>query len=63
MSQKESIWTDTNTWERIKKKPTEKKKKTVKDLQKPPLQDKKITQEAFDYLTPKASITLKYMVL
>lgn len=57
ISQMETTLADTNTYEILKKNPTEQKKKTLKALLKPLLESQKITQEAYDHLIPTASIT------
>ncbi|KAJ0057450.1 hypothetical protein NL108_006138 [Boleophthalmus pectinirostris] len=53
----EALLADTDTYEIIKKNPTEEKKRTLKTLLKPLLEQKKITREAYNDLIPTASIT------
>lgn len=54
--QMEAMLKDNNTYEILKKGPTEEKKRTLKALLKPLLENKKITKEAYDNLIPTANI-------
>lgn len=53
----EAMLADRDTYEILKKDPTEDKKRTLKTLLKPLLENKKITQEAYDHLIPTANVT------
>ncbi len=56
-TQMETMSGDSNTYEILKKNPTEEKKRTFKALLKPLLESKKITQDTYDYQIPTASVT------
>uniref|UniRef100_A0A672GD92 Reverse transcriptase domain-containing protein n=1 Tax=Salarias fasciatus TaxID=181472 RepID=A0A672GD92_SALFA len=55
--QMDTMLQDSNTYEILKKDPTEDKKKALKSLLKPLLKKEKISKETYNHLIPTASIT------